>query len=238
MLRKRALMVTIVSIFVLLVGVLPTFAGEVAEADAVIEGCQVAVSFYMPLDIQTERAPAKLLHRRGPGGTTVDVQMWDDGNLLHTQTVTGSVEELITVYFPIDQLYIAEDVGFYVIDPETSYVYYANDPFIITDETADPCIQTLTLDCPYPPQPLLGQGRVIGPVTTYFAPSLSAGTNPPVVLAVGTSWWILEARDGFYKLFIACQGRYVWVTAESLGANFDVVWNGRPLPDAGSQSSR
>lgn len=237
--RQRSVIVVLLAVIsILFVGALPTFAGENAEADVSIDGCQVVVGFYMPGSITEFRGaskpPAKL--HRGPATNTVDVEMWDEGSLLNSQSVTAAVEEYVTVYFPINQLYVAEDIGIYVVDPTTLYEYYVNDPVIILDSVAEPCIEqnATTVNCPYPPQPLLGQGRVIGPVTTYFAPSLNAATNPAVVLPVGTSWWILEARDGFYKLFIACQGRYVWVTAESLGANFDVVWNGRPLPDAGA----
>ncbi len=239
--QRFAVLMLLTVIAVLFVGALPTFAGESSEADVAIDGCQVVVGFYMPGSITASQGISNPLAKRyrGPATNTVNVEMWDDGTLLNTQSVTAGVEEYVTVYFPITQLYVAEDVGIYVIDPLTSYQYYANDPVIILDSVAEPCLEQIvtTVNCPYPPQPLLGQGRVIGPVMTYFAPSLSAETNPSVVLPVGTSWWILEARDGFYKLFIACQGRYVWVTAESLGANFDVVWNGRSLPDAGERQN-
>lgn len=227
-----------VALGILLLASLPAFAQRQGPPYVSIQDCQIVVSFYMPASITTSGAPspdsASKMAAKLAAGNTVLVELWDDGTLLQTIEVTDDVEAYVTVYFPIDRLYGGEDVGIYVMDTTDTYEYFSYDPFEILDSVASPCLASA--DCPYPPTPLLGQGRVLGPVTTYFAPSLDKATNPPVVLPVGTSWWILEARDGFYKLFIACQGQYVWVTADSLGANFDVVWNGAPLPDAGTQA--
>jgi hypothetical protein len=72
------------------------------------------------------------------------------------------------------------------------------------------------------------QGRMIETAQAYFAPDESSGTN--FNIPVGTSWWILEARSGFYKLFITCGGSPVWVRSSAVGPNFDI--GGAPLPNA------
>ncbi|MBK8027141.1 MAG: hypothetical protein IPK19_38570 [Chloroflexi bacterium] len=75
---------------------------------------------------------------------------------------------------------------------------------------------------------------MLNPTQAYYGASFDTLTN--ITLPAGSSWWILDAKDGFYKLFIACQARYLWVPAEAVSANFDPVWNGASLPDAGSPS--
>lgn len=215
-------------VFLLTLNVLTAAAGESLPPYAVsigADGCTLYVEVY---DYRQEaKAPAASMFAKRGGGS--DFFLVIDG-------MVSEITESGNVYFSSDYPINAAPG---VTITATIYTDSSRTVAIDSDSTEAPegCYTPViepTVDCPYPPSPLLGQGRVIGPVTTYWAPRLDAGTaNPVVVLPVGTSWWILEARDGFYKLFIACQARYVWVTAESLGANFDVVWGGRPLPDAG-----
>ncbi|MDX2162164.1 MAG: hypothetical protein SF162_12635 [bacterium] len=250
MFNRRTLIICMLMVLLSAVTVLPAFAGEKfsIELNAEIVDCNVVITFNMPSPrvitdgVESARSTkpeqGDILARRG-SSVIVYVIIYDNGVQLAMYEVTGAAGSPQQVIYPITQRYIDEDITINLnpnddADPTDAF---ETGLVIITDAVADACIDAniAVLDCPYPPQPLLGQGRVLGPVTTYWAARLDTNTAPPVVLPVGTSWWILEARDGFYKLFIACKGRYVWVTAESLGANFDVVWAGRPLPDAGSQ---
>lgn len=90
--------------------------------------------------------------------------------------------------------------------------------------TEDPCLN---------PQPSSGvQGRILETTFGYFEPSYASATN--VTLQQGTSWWVVDAQRGFYELWIACRAQNVWVPAGVLGPNFDDVWQGAPLPDAGA----
>lgn len=223
------------------------------DSNAYVESCNIVFEsvFPYPYDGYDETNASPLTNiryakRGGAPSVTVWVKLYDNGVLIAEQEVTGVMYESYTVYFPITQLFAGENVSIIVAnnsgDPN-DYIYWGysllgeGDVIDVPDSAAAPCIaaQSQNLQCPYPPTPMLGQGRVINATpTTYYAPNASALTNPQVVLAVGTSWWILEGRDGFYKLFIACQGQYIWVSAEALGANFDVVWNGAPLPNAGT----
>ena len=205
------------------------------SSSAWIQECTLVFDSYFP--------PAK------SDPETVYVKLYDNGSFITEKSATGDAGFPYEVTFDITQLYTNQDVSFIVADASgdgNGYIFWdytlggESDYLLVADVDADPCIQKhiSTLDCPYPPSPLLGQGRVVdsSPVT-YYAPDLNATTIPAVVLPEGSSWWIVEARDGFYKLFIACRGRYIWITADSLGPNFDVVWKGQPLPDAGSAAT-
>ncbi len=76
------------------------------------------------------------------------------------------------------------------------------------------------------------QGRMLYDVRAFFAPNLQSET-PEVVIPGNTTWWIVGASSGFYQLFITCPGNLVWVPASSMIPNYDEVWNGAPLPNAG-----
>ncbi len=76
------------------------------------------------------------------------------------------------------------------------------------------------------------QGRVAATVNALYEPRADATTN--VVLPAGSSWWVIGAQGGFYKLWIACNAAPVWVSAGALSPNYDPPWNGAPLPDAGA----
>lgn len=73
------------------------------------------------------------------------------------------------------------------------------------------------------------QGRMLETTTALFAPEVGATTT--TILPVGTSWWVIGADSGFYRLWIACQANAVWVPASAVGPNYDL--GGAALPDAG-----
>ena len=230
--QARRMLIVLPLLILSLVSVLPAFAGERGyEFSASVDGCTLYVDFTIPnLEPLAAKAASAAEFAKIAVGNNAFVIIPELGinegipdapgsNVFRSYSLAGVVPgTLINVFIA------ADSVG---------NVIFGSQEVESTDDCGEVEVILPTAECPYPPSPLLGQGRVVGPVTTYWAPRLNAGTNPAVVLPVGTSWWILEARDGFYKLFIACQARYVWVTAESLGANFDVVWGGRALPDAG-----
>lgn len=74
------------------------------------------------------------------------------------------------------------------------------------------------------------QGRMLATEAGLFEPRADATTD--VTLPGGSSWWIIAAQDGFYRLWIACEASPVWVPASSMGPNYET--GGAPLPDAGS----
>jgi len=220
------------SLFVLFsAAVLPSFAGVSVppyNVSAGADGCTLYVEVY---DIREAKSPAaSQFAKRGGGGfdfyLVIDgmvAEITDEGNIYFSDSypINAAPGATITVTIYTDSSRTVAIDSDSETAPEGCY-----DPIEVIVPTAD---------CPYPPSPLLGQLRINGAVTTYWAPRLNAATtNPAVTLDVGTSWWILEARDGFYKVFIACYAQYVWVTPDQVGPNFDVVWRGRALPDAGT----
>jgi hypothetical protein len=78
----------------------------------------------------------------------------------------------------------------------------------------------------------LPSGSVVGAFVTttpaYFAPQAGAATD--TVLEAGKTLWVLgvDASGQFYKVVMA--GKYFWVPVNTLGPNYDEVWNGTPLP--------
>jgi hypothetical protein len=85
---------------------------------------------------------------------------------------------------------------------------------------------------PGPDMVALPSGSVVGSFVTttpaYFAPSANAVT--PITIAAGKTLWVLgvDSSGDFYKVVMA--GRYFWVPVDTMGPNFDNVWQGRPLP--------
>lgn len=85
---------------------------------------------------------------------------------------------------------------------------------------------------PGPDMVMLPSGSVVGSFVTttpaYFAPRTDAITS--ITIAAGKTLWVLgvDSSGDFYKVVMA--GRYFWVPVETMGPNFDNVWQGRPLP--------
>ncbi len=53
--------------------------------------------------------------------------------------------------------------------------------------------------------------------------------SPAITLNPGTYWVIgQDTSETYYKIVLACQFR--WVLKDTMGPNYDTVWNGRPLP--------
>ena len=73
-------------------------------------------------------------------------------------------------------------------------------------------------------------GAFVAPADVYYGPSMDKLADPLVTLAPGTTVWVIgvDSTGDFYKILFA--GKFLWVKAETLGPNFDEVWNGTPLP--------
>lgn len=77
-----------------------------------------------------------------------------------------------------------------------------------------------------PPQAV--GGAFVENAEIYWAPGQLA--VPQVVVEAGKTYLVAgQDETGMYrKVLIACQ--WVWVRAETVGPNYDEVWNGTPLP--------
>lgn len=132
--------------------------------------------------------------------------------------------------------------------PNTATATNTVDPAVPTNtatatNTVDPAAPSATLQAVLTLTPVVEpclyyipngavQGRMVTSVRAFFAPNFQSET-PDVVIPGGSTWYIVGASNGFYQLFIACPGNLVWVPASSMIPNYDEVWNGAPLPNAG-----
>jgi hypothetical protein len=55
-------------------------------------------------------------------------------------------------------------------------------------------------------------------------------TNPLVTIEAGKTAWVLglDSTKAFYKIIWVCD--LLWVPVNTLGPNYDAIWNGKPLP--------
>ncbi len=82
--------------------------------------------------------------------------------------------------------------------------------------------------CNIPPLDNAVVGRFISGSAIYWEPGKL--TSPVVTIGVGESAWIygVDATGEYYKIAWSCQTR--WVAVDTMGPNYDDVWQGRPLP--------
>jgi hypothetical protein len=80
--------------------------------------------------------------------------------------------------------------------------------------------------------PEIPEQAVVGAFTQnseiYWAPGELASGEPYV--EAGSTYWVAgqDATGMYRKVLISCE--WVWVRAETVGPNYDEVWNGAPLP--------
>ena len=244
--RSRSTLVLILLVMMLLGAVAAVQAQCEGRCEAVsfayVENCTLVFESYIPEgEILGKSETSVVLAKPAAAPVTIYVKLFDNINFITEQAVTGEPGTPYTLYFPLTQFFEDEDVSFIVAsDPGDSFgfIYWfeslggEGDVISVPDAVVTAC-QSTSVNCAYPH---IGdvQGTVLGSPITYYEPSLNAETIPPVVLRPNQSWWIVDARDGFYEVFITCGAPLVWVTADALGPNFDAVWQGRPLPDAGT----
>ena len=79
---------------------------------------------------------------------------------------------------------------------------------------------------PIPDTAVVGSFVTTTPI--YFEPRADAATA--TVMEAGKTAYVygVDASGGFYKVMLS--GQFFWVPVNTMGPNFDSVWNGRPLP--------
>jgi len=172
------------------------------------ELCAVHVSFYSDM----------------PG--TFVVELWDDGALISSSNVavTSAGEYQATVWLDGAPGQSAPGVGVYLYDSGGSF-WDARDPWLLTNTGycgAGPDMVAI-------PATAVG-GAFVSNADVYYGPGMDMLSDPLVTLEAGTTVWVLgpDATGDFYKILFA--GKFLWVKAETLGPNYDEVWNGAPLP--------
>ena len=71
-------------------------------------------------------------------------------------------------------------------------------------------------------------GAFVANAPLYFEPG--EFVQPYTEIAAGSTAWVLgkDASGEYYKIIWVCD--YLWVPVNTLGPNYDAVWNGTPLP--------
>jgi subtilisin-like proprotein convertase family protein len=73
-------------------------------------------------------------------------------------------------------------------------------------------------------------GSFVANTPLYYAPDPLAATYPPVWMDAGKTLWVIGLNKGgtFYEVLL--NGVFYWVLVETMGPNYDSLWNGWPLP--------
>jgi len=157
-----------------------------------------------------------------------NVQIWDDGAQVFSEDQTAAtVGEILTFTYTFTTIgTVAPGVAVEVY--EDSVQTFAVDPYTDIDETCSPGA-AVEPGCPvgFPSGSVVG--AFVAPAQTYSVPGQLVEA-PPVTIAAGKTAWVigLDASSQYYKIFWACG--YLWVPANTMGPNYDKVWNGTPLP--------
>jgi len=242
--RSRSTLTLILLVVLMLFGMIAAQAQcEECESAAYIVDCSLIFESTIPKPVEENLNKSFSFDFAKPLNApfTIYIKLYDGYTFITEQVVTGEPGTPFSVSFPLSQFFEDEDVSIIVAtEPGDSFgdIFWwlslggEGDVISVPDAVVTAC-QSTSVNCAYPH---IGdvQGTVLGSPITYYEPSLNAETIPPVVLLPNQTWWIVDARAGFYEVFITCGAPLVWVTADALGPNFDAVWQGRPLPDAGT----
>ena len=79
---------------------------------------------------------------------------------------------------------------------------------------------------PIPSQAVVGS--FVATTAVYGSPNANAEST--TVMEAGKTAWVygVDASGQFYKVMLA--GKFFWVPVNTMGPNYDEVWNGTPLP--------
>lgn len=96
-----------------------------------------------------------------------------------------------------------------------------------TNTPSNPVIQLPSVsdaNCPYGLPPGGVQGRILADTYAFYDPAYGATTD--LLIEGGSAWWIIDTRNGFYKIWIHCAGQPLWIPMSNVSPNYDEVWRG------------
>jgi hypothetical protein len=163
-------------------------------------------------------------------GVAYNVQIWDDLELLFNPIQTSSfVGQTMVFTFDFGDIPIQQGIpGIGILIFADSNLVSMKDPY--TDLDA-PCaaFQANEPGCDLLPLPSQAVGGAfVQTAPLYWAPG--EPVQPALSIEAGKTAWVIgpDATGKWYKIAWACD--FLWVPANTLGPNFDNVWQGRPLP--------
>lgn len=171
-------------------------------------------------------------------GTPIGFRVWDGaGNMLLDVIITGAESESAF----LESLGALEQSN-PVCDPITLEIYFPANPAIGQPEivllhmseytgelgpcpTAKPGPGPDMVPIPY----TAVVGKFLSYTPLYFAP-IEGATSGQYTMNAGQSLYVFGVDESgkFYKVLMS--GQFFWVPVESMGPNYDDVWQGWPLP--------
>lgn len=91
-----------------------------------------------------------------------------------------------------------------------------------------PYLPVAGCDLMMPVPPTAVGGTFVASAPVYWAPGKL--TDPVLTIPVGSTARVIgvDASGDYYKIVWSCD--FLWVPVETVGPNYDNVWNGKPLP--------
>ena len=137
------------------------------------------------------------------------LEIWDDGELIGQSDVFTGQTSTYQLYIPAA---VADDIGIYVVDAETSYQFDYIDPYVIDTSNCIPT-STKSSECISSLPAATALYTVPAGAPTFYAPS--ADTQLGFSLPAGT-WYITEFDEDFAHVFVACGANMVWIPTDAV----------------------
>jgi hypothetical protein len=175
---------------------------------------------------------------------------WDDGNYRGGAGGPVPAGWVMTVRYVIGDpiLQGAAGIGLYIeeaLGPTASVLYDSNGsyndvPQAVGDACAAANVTSVSVVSVVNPSPIAGcdvlvpltadaaVGTFVADADAYWSPG--SLTNPLITLAAGKTAWVLglDASGQYYQILWSCE--ILWVKTNTIGPNYDDVWQGHPLP--------
>ncbi len=202
----------VIMLSVVILGPVGLASAQLQDLTITSENCTVTVSFFA-----------------GEAGTYI-VEFWDDGELKAepSQTIMTGEQTLVFSYTFTEIGDVAPGIGIYIYLGDTSLEVV--DPYTDIDETCTP--EALAVGGCDTAISLAGAvvGRFLHSAEAYWAPDFSKKTTPTIEIPWNTTLWTFGVDESgeFRKVLLNCT--FLWVPADTMGPNYDEVWQGAPLP--------
>jgi hypothetical protein len=226
MLKRLGLVVLVVALVAVIAPVQAAFTNTIDLKSVALSGCTAGSvhAFWggahfaagTPVIVTQEllAGDERMYYFNGPQPIPFDID--EDWMLLYMGFMSKTVPDgtIMTAYARL-----ADPGGAW--ETSDTIMYYCDTGEIFSAPAPGPDMVAL------PAQAVVGQFVKSTPI--YFAPSADAA-HPSMVMEAGKTLWVLgvDASGGFFKVLLS--GQPFWVPVDSMGPNYDDVWNGTPLP--------
>ena len=185
-----------------------------------LRALQACVGDTLRLDFATMQASVSFKYATQDYSGALDVTGYSAGNSVYSNTFTASIPS---------GGYLPEGVAGFSANVDAVVISAPNGCFAIDDlSTTEASADVPGPDMVYiPPSAVVGRFLVDTPI--YTMPDPSAATTP--IMTAGMSAWVYGVDPSGHYYLVMFAGSFFWVPVETMGPNYDDVWNGRPLPN-------